>query len=141
MFSFLRGRNRSRCSRRSLFSGKCACKKKTTRNMTFEPLEQRQMLSITWNGQGGDNLWSNGANWVGGVAPTAGEDLVFNWSSQTSTQNDLSHTFKSLTFTSSNFSVGGNTVALTDGITVNSGVVNTSILAGVEFSIGAKRVR
>jgi autotransporter-associated beta strand protein len=30
-----------------------------------------------WNGAGPNDLWSTGGNWVGGVAPTTGDDLVF----------------------------------------------------------------
>ncbi|MBN2579528.1 MAG: autotransporter-associated beta strand repeat-containing protein [Pirellulales bacterium] len=120
----------------------CACRGSCTkglrslynRKLLLENLEQRQLLSITWNGQGGNNLWSNDANWVGGVAPTAGADIVFSGSTQTNTQNDLSETFQSITFSSSNFTIGGNSVALTNSITVNSGVVGASIPAGVDFS-------
>jgi pimeloyl-ACP methyl ester carboxylesterase len=31
----------------------------------------------TWDGGGGDNKWSTAANWVGDVAPMAGDNLVF----------------------------------------------------------------
>jgi hypothetical protein len=30
----------------------------------------------TWTGSASPN-WTNGANWVGGAAPSAGDDLVF----------------------------------------------------------------
>ena len=103
----------------------------------METLEERQLLSITWNGQGGDNLWSTGANWVGGVAPAANEDLVFSGSTRTATQNDLSYTFHSLAFNAGNFSVAGNAVSLSGNLTTNSGVVGTSIPAGVSFSSSA----
>jgi autotransporter-associated beta strand protein len=32
----------------------------------------------TWNGGGGSAAWSTAANWVGKVAPVAGDDLIFN---------------------------------------------------------------
>lgn len=41
----------------------------------------------TWTGAGGNSLWSNAANWEGGVAPKNGDDLVFG--GQSSTTNDL----------------------------------------------------
>jgi hypothetical protein len=31
----------------------------------------------TWNGLGTDNLWTNGDNWSGGVAPDCNDDVVF----------------------------------------------------------------
>ena len=30
-----------------------------------------------WNGAGANGLWSNATNWVGGVAPNPGDDLIF----------------------------------------------------------------
>ncbi|MCX7428827.1 MAG: autotransporter-associated beta strand repeat-containing protein [Planctomycetia bacterium] len=99
----------------------------------MEPLEQRQLLSVTWNGLGGNNLWSTGANWVGGQVPGAGEDLIFSGATRTSTQNDLAYAFDSLAFTANNFSISGNGVLLDGDISVNSGVVGTSIPAGVTF--------
>ena len=30
-----------------------------------------------WNGLGGNDNWGNAGNWVGGIAPGPGEDLVF----------------------------------------------------------------
>ncbi|MBN1362221.1 MAG: autotransporter-associated beta strand repeat-containing protein, partial [Sedimentisphaerales bacterium] len=91
------------------------------------------MLSVTWNGQGGDNLWSTAANWVGGQVPGAGEDLIFSGSTRTSTENDLAYAFDSLTFTSGNFSISGNAVLLDGDLSVNAGVTGTSIPAGISF--------
>jgi autotransporter-associated beta strand protein len=114
--------------------GGCAATCRKGRDLRFEALEERQLLSISWSGLGNNNLWSNGANWVGGVAPTAGADVVFSGSTRTATQNDLSYALKSVTFSSSNFSISGNTVSLTAGITTNSGVSGTSISSGVSFT-------
>ena len=33
--------------------------------------------TLTWNGGGGDTLASNSANWIGGVIPQNGDDVVF----------------------------------------------------------------
>jgi autotransporter-associated beta strand protein len=37
----------------------------------------RAAKTFTWSGLGSDNLWTDGANWVGGVAPSPGDRLVF----------------------------------------------------------------
>jgi hypothetical protein len=43
----------------------------------------------TWTGAV-NNLWSAGGNWIGGVAPVSGDDLVFPAAgSNTNTVNDL----------------------------------------------------
>ena len=45
----------------------------------FEPLEPRALLAaVAWTGQGGDNLWSNPANWSNTVVPAAGDDVAIN---------------------------------------------------------------
>jgi hypothetical protein len=44
-------------------------------------------ISKLWTGQGGNNLWSNGANWQGGIAPLDGDALRFSGSA--STVNDI----------------------------------------------------
>src|SRR5690349_7389579 len=41
----------------------------------------------TWNGGGGDNNWSTGANW-GGAAPVNNDNLIFSGSTRTSNTND-----------------------------------------------------
>src|SRR5690242_11611945 len=34
--------------------------------------------SITWDGEGGDGLWSTAANWVGNIVPLPGDDVILN---------------------------------------------------------------
>src|SRR5262249_24637762 len=41
------------------------------------PFAPRTPGLSTWDGGGADNNWSTAANWVGDVAPHAGDDLVF----------------------------------------------------------------
>ncbi len=105
------------------------------REWKFEPLEQRQLLSVaTWTGQGVNNNWATAANWSGGVAPQAGDDLCFAGSLRTSTQNNLTAglSFHSIEFQSNNFSLAGNSITLSSGITVDQGVTGSSIsLAGI----------
>jgi hypothetical protein len=64
----------------------------------------------TWTGAGGDSLWSNGANWSGGVAPVNGDDVVVSGS----TNNDIA------------------SLSLSSITQSNSGT-----LSGVQVSVGA----
>ncbi len=51
-------------------------------------------VSRNWTGAGGDDLWSNPANWAGGISPRPGDDVVFAVSSGlTRTRNDLGVAF------------------------------------------------
>src|SRR6476660_3438729 len=57
----------------------------TTRRRTMTPttlrldrLETRLAPAVaTWDGGGADNKWTTAANWVGDVAPKAGDDVDF----------------------------------------------------------------
>jgi autotransporter-associated beta strand protein len=103
----------------------------------MEPLEDRHLLSLcVWDGGGGDNHWSTPLNWGADVAPVAGDDLCFAGIVQTSTQNDFTAgtSFKSIEFAASNFSLSGNDLAITDDITVNSGVTGSSISLNIDLS-------
>src|SRR6185369_10327211 len=75
----------------------------------------------TWNGQGGDNNWSTGLNWSGGMAPTAGSLLVFAGLTRLTPFNDLpaGTAVTGLTFapTAGAFTLGGNGVTLAGDIT------------------------
>ncbi len=86
----------------------------------------------TWDGGGADNNWQTAANWSTDVAPVGGDDLVFPASAaQFATNNNLaSLTFASLTIEGGNYTIGGSTLQLTNGLTVNGGspAVNTLIL-------------
>jgi autotransporter-associated beta strand protein len=95
------------------------------------------MLAVsTWDGGGTDNNWTTAANWVGDVAPTAGDDLVFDGTVRTSTQNNFSvgTSFSSVTFASDDFSLAGNRITLTSGITVDSGL--TASVMSLNVTLG-----
>ncbi len=50
-----------------------------TANPALELLEQRRLLSaVTRTGAGGDNLWSDAANWSIGLLPGPSDDVVIN---------------------------------------------------------------
>ncbi len=109
-----------------------------TRLRTFEPLERRQLLSVvTWTGLGSDNNWGTAANWSTNAAPTAGDDLVFSGSTRTATQNNLAAgtSFHSIEFKNNSFTLSGNSLTLTSGVIIDSGVTGTNVtLAGIGLS-------
>jgi autotransporter-associated beta strand protein len=105
------------------------------RSHSFEPLERRELLSITWTGSGANNNWSTAANWSGGVAPGANADLVFAGTAQTSTNNDLTGLqLHSIEFQNNGFSIGGNNLTVTSGIKVDSGVTGSTVGVGVALT-------
>ncbi len=86
------------------------------RRSALEPLEDRLLLShgpsVVWDGGGANNNWTTAANWVGDLAPVAGDALVFAGTGVT-TVNDFSGTvFESITFNDNDFKITGNTLTL-----------------------------
>jgi len=79
------------------------------------------VATYTWDGGGSDNNWMTAANWVGDVAPTGGENLVFAGSTRTSPVNNFTAgtSFNSISFSSgaSNFTLSGNAFTLSGGAT------------------------
>ena len=73
MFSFLRGQKKSRCAGRSSLFGKCGCKRLGARNLSMEPLEARQLLSVSQVVDDGDALRyaEAGTSWAGSVDSAA----------------------------------------------------------------------
>jgi autotransporter-associated beta strand protein len=92
-----------------------------------------------WDGSSGGN-WSVGANWSDGIAPAAGDDLIFPTGvAQLLTTNNFSPNrgFNSITFQGSNYivrAIVGNTITVTNGIDVLNPVgqndINAPILLG-----------
>jgi autotransporter-associated beta strand protein len=95
----------------------------------------------TWTGGGSDKNWSTAANWAGGVAPSSGDDLVFpSGAAQLSNNNDYTAgtTFHTLTFTGSGYTIGGNALTLSAGITASeesptSGTVTNTINPNIKL--------
>jgi hypothetical protein len=76
--------------------------------------------------------WKNAANWVGDVAPVAGDDLVFpgNAAKFTTNNNFFFQTiFRSIVIEGADYTIGGSPFRLTDGLSVKSGTqaINTAI--------------
>ena len=90
----------------------------------------------TWNGGGGDDNWSTALNWVGGVAPVAGDSLIFAATTRTTPNNDYTATtsFGSITFdpTAGAFTLGGNQITLAGDLTNNGATAQTVSLAMVD---------
>ncbi len=73
----------------------------------------------TWDGGGTNNAWTNPTNWMGDVAPLAGDDLVFPaGAARLSHSNNFTGgtVFHSILFTGTNYIVSGNSLTLTAGI-------------------------
>ena len=85
--------------------------------------------TVTWLGTGtGGAIWSDGTNWVGGVAPLATDALIFTGTNGTVTTNDLTPliaigsgsgtaiTFANGNQTASAFTLSGNAITLSGNI-------------------------
>ncbi len=73
----------------------------------------------TWTGNGTTNNWSEAANWLGAVAPVAGDQLVFPPSANRKTNNNnfpANTSFEDVTFTGSGYSIDGNPIAVVDDV-------------------------
>jgi hypothetical protein len=98
----------------------------------FEPAAEA--ATRTWTGLGADNNWSTAANW-GGVAPSAGDDLMFpGGTPRLSPNNDFAAntSFNTISFTGSSggYTLGGNAIQIVSGISAaNSVGTNTVSLA------------
>ena len=105
----------------------------------IESLEDRTVLStIMWNTtvapNGGD--WDTAANWVGGVIPTASNDVVVDLtSSGTITHSkSINDTANSLTTTNASLSLTSGSIALGSG---SSSVGTVTVGIGATLSVGA----
>jgi hypothetical protein len=101
----------------------------------------------TWDGGGSDNNWATTANWVGDVAPVAGDDLVFPATAAKFTANNnffLLTSFRSVKIEGGDYTIGGNPLRLTGGFVVNAGTqtVNTliNLAAPQTFSAGRNSI-
>ena len=97
----------------------------------LEPLEDRRLLSVMfWDGAGPDKNWSTAANWAGGIAPSAGDSLIFPTGvTQTSANNDFAAgtTFGSIVIAGSGYTLSGHAVALQAGLSDSGGGASVSL--------------
>lgn len=77
----------------------------------------------TWTGGGGDNNWKTGANW-GGTAPGASQNLIFSGTTRLTPYNDNTAGWNvaGIRFhaDAGAFTLSGNSIALSGGVTNNS---------------------
>src|SRR2546421_469342 len=99
--------------------------------MLFAAQDRACAAVRTWTGGGLDPLWSNTANWSGGIRPAAADDVVFpSGAAQLATLNNWIGALHSITFGVGGYSISGNGLVLMNGINatnttgVNAVVVN-----------------
>jgi hypothetical protein len=92
-----------------------------SRRIAFELLEDRRMLSVSWDGGGGDNLWSNPLNWSGDARPGANDDVTINAAPGVTITHDVSSddSIKSLTSTSP-ISLSGGTLDVLNTVSLSA---------------------
>ena len=98
------------------------------------------MLSVCiWTG-GVNNYWNNANNWKDAsdqpVLPAVGDTLQFAASQHTETINDFpaGMSFESIEFSENGFSLAGNRLTLTQGITVDPGVTDSEVLLNIAMN-------
>jgi fibronectin-binding autotransporter adhesin len=93
----------------------------------------------TWDGQGLDSKWQTPANWVGNVAPSAGDSLIFTGTSRLLVTNDypVGTTFNGISFVTpaAAFVVSGNGLTDTGDIADNQTVLTETL--NLPITLGA----
>jgi len=93
--------------------------------LRLDRLETRLAPAVaTWDGGGADNHWTTAANWVGDIAPNPGDDLVFPASAaQKVNVNDFQNGLSvgHLAVNGFNYQISGNSIGLTNGLSVDAG--------------------
>ncbi len=97
----------------------------------FKPLRPAQ--TVTWDGEGTTDNWSDAANWAGtGIVPQAGDDLVFpDGPSHVSSFNDLptDTMFQSMSISGNGYILNGNPLRLNGNLThINPVSTGTNII-------------
>lgn len=78
----------------------------------------------TWAGLGADANWSTAANWAPSGGPVANDDLVFPAAAPQQSNNNnttLFATYRSINVEGGTYTIGGNLIRLTNGMTIASG--------------------
>jgi hypothetical protein len=77
--------------------------------------------TVTWSGAGGDNLWSNPANWTGGALPTSADDVVIDVPGETTVRMDAPNTTVRSLQCEEGFTIENGPFTLTGGDSVVNG--------------------
>ncbi len=108
--------------------------------LRMECLEGRDVPAVVlWDGGGIDSNWMTAANWVGDVAPQPGDDIVFpvGPTLKTAFNNFAAGTnFNSLAVNEAGYSIGGNGLNVTAGVTAVVNATGTSTSAQINLAIG-----
>lgn len=93
---------------------------------------------FVWDGGGSTPNWTDPINWVGDLAPEAGDDLVFPaGATQMATSNNnfpVGTAFNSIVLTSNGYTIGGNGITLNAGITDSSSIGLNSLNFGINLA-------
>src|SRR5690606_7586848 len=87
--------------------------------------------TIVWSGAGDGTTWSQGTNWVGGVAPTAADEALFDGTSATAptTVTGLTNTLQRITVNSGASANLNLTLVMTGNVTL-TGSAGASLFLG-----------
>jgi hypothetical protein len=78
--------------------------------------------SLTWTGSGNGTSWSDAKNWSEDVAPVSGDSLVFASGGTLLTNNDITGlSVANIDIQGAGYTLGGNAISLTGGLTSESG--------------------
>ncbi len=104
----------------------------TGNDVTLRLFQLGTGITRQWTGNGADNNWTTAANWIGSVAPSAGDDLVFPLLGAVRRVNvnnfPANTTFNSIQFQGSGYSLSGAAVGLNNGVSFNFSVGASSCL-------------
>ncbi|MCE5267894.1 MAG: hypothetical protein LLG00_08410, partial [Planctomycetaceae bacterium] len=111
-------------------SKQCNCGGRKKRSYSFEPLEERQLLSVChWTGGGGDSWWTTVENWAESQAPGPNDDVYFDSRGTPAiTNNNIAGlALHSVTITEPGYELAGCAISVTDSVLVNVGSGTSTI--------------
>ena len=108
--------------------------------LRFERFEHPRLLTVTWTGGGGNDLWSEANNWSTGDVPSSTDNVQINAAGSPTIIVSGSVSVQSLNssdpidVTSGSLTVTAGTSSLTDGLTIASGTSLTATGSGTTFT-------
>lgn len=95
------------------------------------------LITDVWTGAGTNDDWSNAQNWAGGVAPQAGDALLFPAAPKDLLSNNdyvAGTTFASITIAGSGYQITGNEVTLAGNLAATNKSGANTVVLGVSLS-------